>query len=339
MSLEADFGNQTWVDNSGQQWCSDNPDEPLCATVPSNYYYTMSLAANVTFLAIFGLSLIGFLGVYVWTRRATAFTCLGYGGRIMGWVNPWDNDGFLMQICCLTIGPAFMAAGVYLCLRRIVAVFGPENSRIPPAYYTRIFIPCDVVALVFQAVGGALASIASSDHTSVDTGSNIMIVGLTFQVATILGFITASTDFAVRVYRRYRVEGSAMFPQDPALVQMRASRKFKCFLVALGLAAFLIMWRSVFRVAELSEGWDGELMHRQDLFIGFEGVLIAVAVVVLNVFHPVLCGRELFGDAGGMSGVWGFRRRGHQKVVSEDKGIPLTTSASTTMRNDNDSQV
>jgi hypothetical protein len=27
---------------------------------------------------------------------------------------------------------------VYLCLRRIVSAFGPENSRLPPEYYTRI---------------------------------------------------------------------------------------------------------------------------------------------------------------------------------------------------------
>lgn len=43
-----------------------------------------------------------------------------------------------MQICCLTIGPAFMAGGIYLCLRRIVYAFGPENSRLKPEWYTRI---------------------------------------------------------------------------------------------------------------------------------------------------------------------------------------------------------
>lgn len=348
MSLQPDFGNKTWENNNAQEWCYENPTAEICKDVPTNYHYSMSLSANVTFLVIFGLSFFGFLGVYVYTRRALAFTValslglicevLGYAGRIMGWINPWDSNGFLMQICCLTIGPAFMAAGVYLCLRRIVAVFGPENSRIPPTYYTRIFIPCDVIALVFQAVGGAMASVASSNHEDVDPGSNVMIVGLAFQVATILGFITAATDFGLRVWRRYRVHGETIFPQDPALARMRSSRKFRCFLVALGLAAFLIMWRSVFRVAELSEGWDGELMRRQDLFIGFEGVLIAVAVVVLNVFHPVLCGRELFTGDGGMSGVWGFRGRGHKKMVSEDKGIPLTTSAGTSIRNENLSQ-
>lgn len=113
----------------------------------------MSLAANATFAALFGISLIGFLATYILTRRGVAFTVafvsgvileiLGYAGRIMSWKNPWDENGFLMQICCLTIAPAFLAAGIYLCLRRIVYVFGPENSRIKPEMYTRIvsFLP------------------------------------------------------------------------------------------------------------------------------------------------------------------------------------------------------
>ena len=143
----------TWVEEYAQEWCFNNPDSSLCDNVRSNYDYPMSLAANVTFIVLFGLSLIGFLVVYAITRRGTAFTValtlglicevIGYAGRIMGWVNPWDENGFLMQICCLTIGPAFMAAAIYLCLRRIVAVFGPQYSRIPPPYYTRI-VSCPI---------------------------------------------------------------------------------------------------------------------------------------------------------------------------------------------------
>jgi len=56
----------------------------------------------------------------------------------MSWKNQWEQNGFLIQIVCLTIAPAFMAGGLYLCLRRIVYAFGPENSRIKPESYTRI---------------------------------------------------------------------------------------------------------------------------------------------------------------------------------------------------------
>lgn len=119
-----------------------------CPIDTSYYFYRVNLAANATFLALFGASLIAYILTYALTRRATAFSvamisgvileCLGYGGRIASWSNQWKETGFLLQIVCLTIAPAFMAGGIYLCLRRIVYAFGPENSRISPEAYTRI---------------------------------------------------------------------------------------------------------------------------------------------------------------------------------------------------------
>lgn len=120
----------------------------ICRYDRSYYLYRIDLAPNVLFLVVFLLSLVGFLGVYIKTRRALSFTLamclglacevLGYAGRIMCWKNQWGEDGFLMQIICLTIGPAFLAAGIYFCLQRIVCIFGPENSRLKPELYPRI---------------------------------------------------------------------------------------------------------------------------------------------------------------------------------------------------------
>ena len=141
------LSNLTWSEL--QDYCASQPSSPECADVDSFYQYPLSLAANATFLAIFALSFLLYLAVYFWKKgRGLAFTAamtlgcvceiLGYTGRIMGWDNRFDANGFLMQICCLTIGPAFMAAGIYLCLRRIVYAFGPGGSRIRPEAYTRV---------------------------------------------------------------------------------------------------------------------------------------------------------------------------------------------------------
>ncbi|OAA47020.1 RTA1 like protein family [Metarhizium rileyi] len=302
-----------------QIFCRENPNNGLCDNVPGFYEYRLHLAPNAAFLGIFGASLVGHVLILIGTRRGVAFNValilglicevLGYLGRILSWHNPWDENGFMIQICCLTIGPAFMAAGCYLCLRSIVSAFGPQNSRLPPESYTRIFIPCDVVSLVLQAVGGAMAATAAHKHDSAHLGSNIMIAGLAFQVATMLAFITASSDFALRTYRRYRAQGASALSQDPALVRMRSTLRFKLFLGALTLASVLILWRSAFRVAELSEGWTGPIMADQAMFVGFEGVLIVVAVLALNVFHPGICARELFEVGGGLTGCWCIRRK------------------------------
>ncbi|KAK2593297.1 hypothetical protein QQS21_009021 [Conoideocrella luteorostrata] len=312
-----------------QNYCLNHPKASLCDDVPSFYEYRINLAPNAVFIGMFGASLLGYLVTLALTRRAAAFNValilglicevIGYAGRIMSWDNPWDENGFLIQICCLTIGPAFMAAGCYLCLRRIVSAFGPENSRLVPEYYTRIFIPCDIISLILQAVGGAMAAIATHEHESPDTGSHIMVAGLSFQVATMVCFITASIDFVLRTHRRRRAIGPSALSQDPALVRMRSTLRFKLFLAALSLASVLILWRSAFRVAELSEGWTGPIMADQSMFVAFEGILILVAVLALNVFHPGVCARELFEARGGISGRPPFMRR--KKGAKSDRSL------------------
>ena len=127
-----------------------------------------------------------------------------------------------------------------------------------------------------------------------------MVAGLAFQVATVTGFILAAADFALRCYRHHRTSGtlsSSSAADEEELVAVRSSRRFHAFLASIALAALCILVRSAFRVAELSRGWDGPVMAREDLFIAFEGVLIAVAVLALVLVHPAFCCPALFAPA------------------------------------------
>lgn len=40
-------------------------------------------------------------------------------GRIMSWNDPFGQTGFLTQIVCLTLAPAFFGAGIYLCISKM----------------------------------------------------------------------------------------------------------------------------------------------------------------------------------------------------------------------------
>jgi len=281
-----------------------------CNITTSYYFYRVSLPANVVFLVLFTISTLGFFLTYAFTRRALAFhfamlcgvilEVIGYAGRIMSWENQWKETGFLMQIICLTIAPAFMAGGIYLCLRRIVYAFGPENSRISPEAYTRIFIPCDLMSLLLQAAGGGIASAASHSNKSPTLGDNIMVAGLAFQVFTLLIFMILCIDFALRTKKRYAALGSSALDQNPLFVKMRHSLQFKGFLVTLILATICIFWRSVYRVVELGEGWTGHLIREQWLFVGFEGVMVIVACLALNAFNPAVMFREAMTGLGGL---------------------------------------
>lgn len=154
-----------------------------------------------------------------------------------------------------------------------------------------------------------MASVASHNGDSVETGDNIMIAGLAFQVVTLLAFMAFAADFALNTFRRYSKLGAAALDQDESIRTMRNSWRFRGFLVALALATICIFWRCVYRVAELSRGWDGPLMKRQDLFVGFEGVMVIVAALLLNVFHPNFCFPAMMDGQGGLGGCCGARRR------------------------------
>ncbi|PGH29064.1 hypothetical protein GX50_08196 [[Emmonsia] crescens] len=266
----------------------------ICDIERSYYGYRPSLPANIAFTVIFGASLIAYILQAFTSRRFLGFSiamilgtlceAVGYIGRILMHDNPWALNPFMIQICCLTIGPAFLAAGIYFCLSRIVTTFGRENSRIPAAWYPRIFIPCDIIALALQGAGGGIASSADPFTPEADLGTNLMIAGVVWQVVILSAFILLAVDFAVRTTLRMRSIGVEAL--DPKHAILRSSFAFRGFLVALSLATLFIFIRCVYRIAELSGGWDGPLLKDEPLFFALEGVMIVLAVLVLNAFHP-----------------------------------------------------
>ena len=100
----------------------------------------------------------------------------------------------------LTIAPCFLSAGIYLCFSRIVVICGENLARFQPRTYTVIFITSDIFSLVLQAVGGALADTAPTEESRQgQDGIDIMIAGLSFQVVSMLVFMSLCVDFAARV--------------------------------------------------------------------------------------------------------------------------------------------
>jgi hypothetical protein len=154
-----------------------------------------------------------------------------------------------------------------------------------------------------------------------------MIAGLALQAFTLLIFILLCVDFAVRTRRRYTSMGQDAFDQNPILASVRGDWKFKGFLAALALATVCIFWRSVYRCVELGEGWQGDLIRHQWLFVGFEGVMVIVACLGLNVFHPAYCFKEGVLGAGGIGARWGKKNKGEREVnMSSGSGSDMESS-------------
>ncbi|KAG9731184.1 RTA1-domain-containing protein, partial [Aureobasidium melanogenum] len=256
-----------------------------CSVEQSIFQYRPNLAANSFFIALFGISGIIHAIQGIWYKQRTfailmVLGCIcemiGYGGRIIMYDDPWSFDGFIMQIVCITIAPVFMTAAIYVTLYRSIIQLSPSSASFKPALYYQIFIPCDIISLVLQAVGGAMSS---QSNGSSQAGVDIGLAGLAFQVFTLLFFIILAVQYAFR-YRKDRKSGRAK--------SAGLDGRFKLFLICLSLSLVLIFIRCAYRIYELSDGYGGSALHDQGLFIALESCMIMAATLLLNIGHPGL---------------------------------------------------
>ena len=193
--------------------------------------------------------------------------------------NPWSSNAFDIQIVCLIIAPAFIAAGIYLNLKHIVLEVGTSFSRLRPKYYTWIFILCDIFSLVLQGTGGGMAATADPGSTEQQTGNNLMLAGIVWQVFTLLVFAFFVIDYAISAYKHRAT-------LEPSAIRLMATLRWKLFISSLTLAFITVFMRCVFRIGEMARGWGNPIMQDQTDFIVLDSVMIFIAVLCLTVFHP-----------------------------------------------------
>jgi len=156
-----------------------------------------------------------------------------------------------MQITTLIIAPTFFAATAYVVLGSLIN-HHPTLSRVRPRTYITIFVCADITSLVIQAVGGALASIASGQtNGNTKPGTNIMVAGIVFQLVSMTLFVGFLADFAGRAI------GKGVLGRGPMLSLGGV----------LGSVA-LIFVRSIYRTVELAQGWSGYLITHEGMTRG-----------------------------------------------------------------------
>ena len=256
----------------------------LCPVESSLQSYRPVLAVQIAFVALFGVSLLIHLAQGIRYRTwffasMMALGCIGemigYAGRILLYQNPFSFDGFIIEICCITISPVFFAAAIYVSLARVVNFLGPEACRFPPKIFVWVFVPCDVVSLILQSVGGALSSSSVGGDKS---GEYITLAGLAFQVFTLAVFIAMALDYLFR-YISYRK--SQQVDQRQIL-----SMRLKIFGVFFSAAIIFILIRCCYRIAELGQGYSGAIFHMEALFYALESIMVVLAVFALNIAQP-----------------------------------------------------
>lgn len=298
--------------NGAEFILQDDCTPSICSVqVCGQIEYIPNLGGNAFYMAVLIILLLAQLflciryktwGFLVGMFGGLVLEILGYGGRVWLHNNIFNFNAFLLYLIPLTIGPAFLSGSIYICLGRIVNINGAHLSRFSAKTYAVVFVSSDIFSLVLQAVGGALASEADTKSQQ-DTGVNIMIAGLAYQVFSLLLFLVLWGDFVLRIRKAGEDQKS---PQYAAL---RRSKYFLYFqfgtyifvsifpaeaiinaklITALLISTLLILIRSTYRVIELQGGFGGSIANNEPSFMILEGPMIIIAVLLVTICHPGL---------------------------------------------------
>lgn len=129
------------------------------------------------------------------------------------------------------------------------------------SWLTKVFVGGDVLSFLLQAGGAGLLS--SRDVGMQDTGEKIVVGGLFVQIVFFGTFVLAGVLFQVRMSRR-----------ASGLARERPWRKHMLGLYAVSVLIFV---RSIVRVVEFLQGYDGYLMVHQVFIYVFDALPMAVS--------------------------------------------------------------
>ncbi|KAH8799186.1 RTA-like protein [Flagelloscypha sp. PMI_526] len=190
------------------------------------------------------------------------------------------NDlGFKLQLCFTIIAPTPLLAVNFIVLGQTIPLLGPQYSRLSAKYYSIVFLTCDVVSLVIQAAGGALAATAD-DPTP---GGNVMLGGIAFQTFAITMFCLLTIEFFYRHYTCRPVRTGPDVPQTNGVV----TNGLKVLFSGLAFNTVVLYVRAIYRLLELVDGWNGVIIQTEWYFNVFDGVMIVLATFTWNCIHPM----------------------------------------------------
>ncbi|KAJ7160614.1 RTA1-domain-containing protein [Mycena crocata] len=257
----------------------------------SPYGYVPSEGVAILFLTLFGISTLLHTAqaVYfrMWWLLPTACLCgvgelIGWSGRLWSSISPRAADPYMMQITTTIIAPTPLIAVNFILLSRIVTRLGPAYSRITPRWYTRIFLTCDLIALVIQGGGGGIAA-SSHKVASQKLGGNIMLAGIIFQFIAICVYTACGVDF-LRHYAAFKPVRPVIFSGERGVLDHR----LKLMIAAMGFSTLVLFIRSIYRIVELADGWTGTIITTEVYFNILDGGMVVLAIFTMNIAHPGL---------------------------------------------------
>ncbi|KAF1973405.1 putative RTA1 domain protein [Bimuria novae-zelandiae CBS 107.79] len=252
------------------------------------YPYAPSPTAGYAFLALFGIGglvhLCMLIPLRAWFFILFVLGCVGeaagYYGRAWSHSNIRNGSPYLIQLMLILASAPLLAATIYMTLGRLVrALEAEEHAFLSPCWTTKIYVLIDIGSFITQTSGAAMQ--ASGDPEGIKTGKTIVIGGLCVQLGAFAVFIVS-----VGIFHRRLV-----------LVPMEVSRMhdtWRRYMWMLYAVSGLIIVRSIFRLAEFTEGANGHLYKTETFLYLFDASIIFLVVVIMAILHPGILLRALY---------------------------------------------
>lgn len=241
------------------------------------YGYVPMLAPCILFIVLFGIVTVVHLGQVCYHRQwwliilplGTLAELGGYIPRIISRDDTHRRDPYVATMTLLIVTPCLFAAVHFTVLGRIGTLFPRRYSLLPPVMIMPVFVAIDVISLCVQA-GGAAAAGSSDSEAGAQSGAHVAVAGVAVQLLGYLIFMSIFITFWFRTARN-PPEGYA---------------HFRPLMIATLLSSWLIILRSIYRVAELASGWTGTVATKEWALYVFDATFVFVAVLILNIVHP-----------------------------------------------------
>ncbi|RGP74591.1 hypothetical protein FSPOR_1168 [Fusarium sporotrichioides] len=241
------------------------------------FEYLPNKPAAISFVTLFGIVTLAHL-IFIFIYRAWFFIpfvlggiceIFGYFGRAQAHDTPDEAGPFILQNVLLLAGTPFLAATIYMSLRRVAAALDSEHlSFLSLRWFTKLYVLVDIGCIVSQFIGAIIP--ASGDADAIVKGRIILIAGLVVQLCALSIFIMTS----VYLYVRIRSETGPFL--DSTFVRWR--RYFRTIEAVTG----IMIVRSIVRAVEYLQGQDGFVISHEVFIYLFDASLMPAAVPIMR---------------------------------------------------------
>ncbi|KAF9564179.1 RTA1-like protein [Agrocybe pediades] len=258
----------------------------------SLYNYIPTKWIAIMFIVLFGVTSLlhaAQASYYrMWWLFPTICLCgileiIGWSGRLWSRFNPPNPQPSEMQITGTILGPTPFLAANFVIFGIIIQRLGTQFSRLSPKWYTILFCTCDVVSLVIQGVGGGKAAVAADNGEDPTPGGRVMLGGISFQLVTISIYALCALEYYIRYFLNKPIHDITLPPQRAPL-----TKKLTIMSGALLFSTTCLFIRAIYRLIELSDGWDGRIISTQVYFNILDATMIVLTMYTLNFLHPGL---------------------------------------------------